>query len=260
MNFNKKTEKRKKDILKILRLQDKIKVKEIASRFDVSEMTARRDLKKMEEKGLVKRTFGGAIFTKDLNIGEEPYVIDNQITKNIYQKNRIAEKAASFICEGETIFFDSGSTVPFIEKFIEKNLSFTAFCYTFQSALGFYRRKNVKLILSGGILEDDSNILYNEDSANFVRKFRADKVFLSAGGVSLSMGLTTYFYSEVEIKKAMIKSAKKKILVTDSTKFGKISSIFFGIIEELDIVITDVGIPNEYIKEIESRGIELYIV
>ena len=118
----------------------------------------------------------------------------------------------------------------------------------------------MKLILSGGILEHDSNIFYSEESANFISRFRADKVFLSAGGVHLDMGITTYFYYEIAIKKAMIKSAKNRILVTDSSKFNKISTIFFANIEEIDTIITDDGISDEYREIIELKGIKIYIV
>ena len=254
-----KIDKRMREIQEILTKQGKVKVNDIAAMFNVSEMTARRDLKKLEEEGFIKRTLWGAIFLGNFEIMDKPYIINNEINRNIDQKNRIGEKAASFIKPMETVFFDSGSTVPFVEKFIDRNLSFTAVCYSFKSAIGFYKRKNVKLILSGGLLEHDSNIFRSEDSASFIRKFRADKVFLSAGGVHLDMGITTYFYYEVEIKKAMIKSAKNRILLADSSKFGKISTTFFANIEEINTVITDDGIPDEYREIIESKGINLYI-
>jgi len=225
--------------------------------FTISEMTARRDLKKLEKEGFVQRTLGGAIILGNYNV---PYIINNELTRNIDQKNRIGRKAASLIKSEETVFFDSGSTVPFIEKFIKNDVTFTAICYSFKSAFGFYNRKNVKLILSGGILDPDSNIFYCKDSSNFIGKFRADKVFLSAGGIHLDMGITTYFPYEVEIKKEMIKAAREKILVADSDKFDKISTIFFSNIDGINTIITDEGIPDKYKKIIEQKGIKLYIV
>jgi len=255
-----KKEERRKKILDFFIKNSKVTVNEIAVMLNVSEMTVRRDLKKLEKECFIQRTYDGAMILSNFNIAGDPYVINNEINRNINQKNRIGEKAASLIKPGETVFFDSGSTVPFIEKFIDRDLSFTAVCYSFTSAVGFYKRKNVKLILSGGILEHDSNIFYSEESANFISRFRADKVFLSAGGVHLDMGITTYFYYEIAIKKAMIKSAKNRILVTDSSKFNKISTIFFANIEEIDTIITDDGISDEYREIIELKGIKIYIV
>ena len=74
------------------------------------------------------------------------------------------------------------------------------------------------------------------------------------------MGITTYFPYEVEIKKEMIKAAREKILVADSGKFDKISTIFFSNIDDINTIITDEGIPDKYKKIIEQKGIKLYIV
>lgn len=260
MKYLNKTKKRSKEIQGLFIKNNKATVAEIAAMFNISEMTARRDLVKLEREGFLQRIYGGAALINNFDIANDPYVINNEITRNIEQKKRIGELAATFIKSGETVFFDSGSTVPFIEKFIDQDLSFTAVCYSFKSAIGFYKRRNVKLILSGGILNHDSNIFYSEESPSFIRRFRADKMFVSAGGVHLDMGITTYFYYEVEVKKEMMKSAKKKILVTDSSKFDKVSTVFFANFGEIDSIITDEGIPDKYKEIIESKGIKIYIV
>ena len=83
---------------------------------------------------------------------------------------------------------------------------------------------------------------------------------LGGSDLYLNLGLTTSFHFEAEIKKAMIESSKQRILVTDSSKFGKISSIFFANLEEIDIIITDSEISDKYKKIIESKKIKLYIV
>jgi len=51
-----------------------------------------------------------------------------------------------------------------------------------------------------------------------------------------------------------------KILMVDSTKFGKVGIAYFADLQELDMVITDAEVSEEYIEIIRNLGLELYIV
>ena len=250
-----------KNILSLLQQKEKAAVTEIAAILNVSDMTVRRDLTELENEGFIKRTHGGAVLSSGsyTTIGD-PYLLTKESISNMSQKNRIGEKAASLIDPNKTFFFDSGSTIPFVVKFIDKDMPFTAVCYTLKNAIEFYKRKNINLILSGGFFHRDSNIFHNIEGPTLIQSLRADKAFISAAGVHPVLGLTTYFYFEAEIKKAIIASAKQRILVADSSKFGKISVTYFANFEEINTIITDDGLSEEYKKIIESKDIELYIV
>lgn len=249
---------RNKEILYLLQRKEEMTVEEIADMFNVSKMTARRDLIKLQEEGFVTRK-QGLVFLSSSPYSDT-YEIDKESNRNVRQKSRIGEKAASIIKTNETVFFDAGSTMPFVIRFIDKDMRFNAICYTLKNAIELYKRKNVKFSLAGGLYDRDSSDFYDTESSKFIRKFRTDKAIISAGGVHLNLGLTTSFHFEAEIKKAMIESSKQRILVTDSSKFGKISSIFFANLEEIDIIITDSEISDKYKKIIESKKIKLYIV
>jgi DeoR family deoxyribose operon repressor len=249
-----------KNILRLLQQKEKASVAEIATILNVSDMTVRRDLKEMEKEGFIKRTHGGAVLSSGTITIEDPYIINKETTRNIQQKSRIGEKAASLICPNETVFFDSGSTTFFVAKFVNKRIPFTAVCYTFKNAIEFYKWKDINLILSGGFFHRDSNVFQSINGTSQISSIRADKAFISSAGVDEKLGLTTYFYFEADIKKAMITSAKQRILVVDSSKFGKVSITFFANLDDINIIITDEGISEEYKKIIKSRDIELYIV
>lgn len=249
-----------KNILNLLQQKEKAAVAEIAAFLNVSDMTIRRDLTELENEGFIKRTHGGAVLSDAANIPEDPYILNKETVRNMGQKSRIGEKAASLILPNETVFFDSGSTTPFVAKYSDKDLHFTAVCYTFKNAVEFYKRKNTNLILSGGFFHRDSNVFHNTEGPTLIRSIRADKAFISTAGVDETLGLTTYFYFEAEIKKAMIASARQKILVADSSKFGKISITFFANLDDINVIVTDDGLSDDYKRIIELKGIELYIV
>jgi DeoR family deoxyribose operon repressor len=146
-----------------------------------------------------------------------------------------------------------------VAKHLDAELPVTVVCYTFTNALEFYPRKNANLILLGGFFHRDSNIFHSAENRALVRNIRADKAFISTGGLDAELGLTTFFYYEADIKREMIHSARQIILVTDSTKFGKISVAHFAGLDEVDTIVTDDGIAAEYRTILLDRGIELIV-
>ena len=251
--------KRLKNIVTLLLQKERMAVTEIAKILNVSGMTIRRDLQDLENDGHVKRTHGGAIIINPQPAFNDLYRVNEQTEKNVPEKSRIGMKAASFIEPNETIFFDSGTTTPFIAKSLNKDLPLTVLCYTFQTAAEFYYRENTNLILSGGYFNRDSNVFHSREGCDLIKNNRADKAFISAAGIDEGLGLTTYFYFEADIKKAMIGSAKQIILVTDSSKFGKISITYFASLGEVHTIITDDGLSDNYRNIVQDLGIELVI-
>ena len=258
MSYERK--KRIKNIVNLIQQKNEISVKEISDMMHVSEMTVRRDLDILEQQGTINRTHGGAVLLDPNSSGKYPYILGEQITRNTREKNLIGIKAASMVHPNETIFLDSGTTTPFIAKNLPSELPITVLCYTFTNALEFYPRNNANLILLGGLFHRDLNIFHSYDNYGLIRNTRADKAFISTGGFDPEMGLTTFFDYEAAIKREMIRSARHIILVTDSTKFGKISVAHFAELDVVDTIITDDGLSDEYRKILVDRGIELIIV
>jgi len=257
MSYERK--KRIRNIINLLNQKAELSVKEIAGLMRVSDMTVRRDLDALEQQGAIRRTHGGAMLLDPNTHLGEPYILGEQTTKNAREKNLIGIKAASLVQPHETIFLDSGSTTPFIAKNLNPDLPITVLCYTFTNALEFYSRKNANLILLGGFFHRDSNVFNSVENRALVRNTRADRAFISTGGLDPELGLTTFFYYEADIKREMIRSARQIVLVTDSTKFGKISVTHFAGLDEIDTIITDHNISEEYRKMFTDRGIELII-
>lgn len=257
MSYERK--KRIRNIVNLLNQKAELSVKEIAEMLHVSGMTVRRDLNELEKQRTIRRTHGGAALLDPAANVADPYILGEQTTKNVREKNLIGIKAASLVQPNETIMLDSGSTTPFIAKHLEAEVPITVLCYTFTNALEFYPRKNTNLILLGGFFHRDSNIFHSSENRTLVSNTRADKAFISTGGLDLELGLTTYFYYEAEIKREMIRSARRIILVTDSTKLGKISITHFAGLNDIDTIITDEGITDEYRSVLSEQGIELLI-
>jgi DeoR family deoxyribose operon repressor len=258
MSYERK--KRMKNMLTLLhQKKEEMTVKEIANILNVSDMTIRRDLQDLENDRLVKRTHGGATIPDPSRTIHDVYVVEEQTGRNVNEKSKIGLKAASFVKPNETIFLDSGTTTPFIARHLDRELPLTVLCYTFQNATEFYYRKHTNLILSGGYFHRDSNVFHSREGCALIKNNRADKAFISAAGIDETLGLTTYFYFEADIKRAIIGSAKQIILVADSSKFGKISTTYFASLNEVQTIITDDDLSDNYREIVQNLGIELVI-
>lgn len=251
--------KRLGNIFNLLKQENELSVKDVSGLLHVSEMTIRRDLDILVQQGIINRTHGGAVLLDPNKRGSSTYILGEQLTKNTREKNLIGIKAASLVRPNETIFLDSGTTTPFVAKNLHPEIPITVLCYTFTNALEFYPRNNTNLILLGGLFHRDSNIFHSVESYELVRNTRADKAFISTGGLDPKMGLTTFFDYEAVIKREMIRSARHIILVADSTKFGVISVTHFADLDGIDTIITDDGLSEKYRKILLDRGIELII-
>ncbi len=249
---------RLKEILNLLNKHGKITVKELAKHLLTSDMTIRRDLNDLEEDGIIRRTHGGAILLDSYALHERNrYLIGKEIGKHVKEKSSIGLKAASLVHPGDTIGFDIGTTTLFIAKYLNRDMPVNALCVTFECATEIYNKKNAKLILTGGSLHRDSDVISSNEGIEIIKKTRTDKVFLSAGGIDSKLGLTCYHDFHVVIKKALMESSKKIILVADSSKFGNITPSYYADLSDIDILITDENIPEKYRKLVESLGVEL---
>ncbi|GHV28744.1 DeoR family transcriptional regulator [Spirochaetia bacterium] len=262
--MNKKT-KRLNQLISLLRVQGTMPVQDIARDLNVSEMTVRRDLNELRDNNFVERGHGKATFLK----GEAPPVYEN--IENIYslslasstmnqEKRRIARYAATLVERGDIIILDNGSTTDKMPDYLPENLDLTVVCYNLNILARLPRRDKDKILFAGGYFHPSDQMFESAEGIQFLRNIRAHKLFLSASGVHQSLGMTCAHNFEVTVKKTVLSSAMKKILVADSSKFGTVKTVFFASMDELDMIITDTGLSPEWIEIIKSKEIELVIV
>ena len=237
-------------------------IKDLSKKLEVSEMTIRRDLKELSMDNVVTLIPGGAVLKRNslIETDEEKYLIQTAESLMLEEKIKISRKAASFIKPNDVIIIDAGSTTKNLPKFIPGNMPLTIICYTLNVLFNVYENKNWKLVFPGGYFHKNALMFESPEGIEIIKKIRANTAFVAAGGISEKLELTTPTSYEKETKRAIIKSSYKKILMVDSSKFGKITISHFADLTDFDIVITDSGISKEFEKIVKNIGIELYIV
>ena len=254
-----KIEERHRFLLDVISKRDGINIRDLALAAGVSEITARRDIGALEGRGLV-RNLHGTVFSGDTHISHDDYLLSAAAGLHLAEKKRIGAYAASLIEPGEFVIIDNGSTTEHLAASIPYDAEMSVLCYNLNVLNNLYTKPRIDLIFCGGRFHQQTLMFECPESLDIIRRFRAGKAFVSAAGVHESLGVTCCSFYELANKLEIIKTSVEKILLTDSSKFGRVEPCFVGEIGVFDRIITDKNLPQEYQDKIRELGVELTIV
>jgi DeoR family fructose operon transcriptional repressor len=252
--FSMTQELRKKTILKLLKQNDEVSIQDILAQCNVSEITIRRDLTFLEKKGLLKRTHGGAV--RDTVISEL-FGFDNNALERRNQKMEICKLAASLIEENDTIYMDCGTTVYFLSHFLPRFKNLRVITNSLPVVSELMPHPNIKVYLIGGELDNSLKALYGPMTDNLLSKYKADKAFIGAAGVSILQGLSSNHEKEASVTLKMAEAADKVYLLCDSSKIENISYFNYSSLSLIDQLITDKGIDFSVLELYKSKNINV---
>lgn len=248
---------RQQRILDILREEFTIRGSRLSEILGVSEMTIRRDLDLLEKRGLVERTHGGAVFRQERVAGKFQY--KSAIKENLDQKKQIARKAAAMIEPHDTIYIGEGTTTALIVQFMDPALP----CSIFTNNLGIVteaEKKAAEIVILGGFYDAATHSLAGPLTMEMIRQVNATKVFLGADGLSLSAGMTTPNLQIAIIDRSMIQHTRGKVVVlANHTKFGLVAEMSVAPLKQIDVLITDQKVPEDFQRGLDLAGVEVIL-
>ena len=139
-------------------------------------------------------------------------------------------------------------------------MNLTVITASLQVAQELIKHPDIEIMQLGGILRKSSSSVTGPYAQKILTDFFCSKLFLGVDGIDLEFGLTTTSVTEAHLNRQMIEVSQKVIVLSDSTKFGKRGFGRICGLEEIDQIITDSGISEHYVAQLESRGIEVTIV
>jgi DeoR/GlpR family transcriptional regulator of sugar metabolism len=255
---------RRRQILEEIRRTGAGSVSSLSARFEVSETTIRRDLRMLEEEGQLERTHGGAVSQAHKN--DVPAIIAREKRKSLHavQKAKIARYLArEFIEDGDNIALGGGTTVSALVPLLGDRSDLTVvtngLALTNELHAALRHHTDATILCCGGILRGVSSTFVGPIAEQFFRGFHVNKLFLSATGLTLETGVSDPSMLETQVKRAMIAAAGTVIIVMDSSKFGVKSLLTVLHVDEIDILVTDDGISEEFKRALEARGVDVRI-
>ncbi len=233
-----------------------VKVSELADTLGVTQTTIRKDLNYLESQGVLQRAHGSAIpptqQIMDINLSAKKLI-------NFEEKHKIAEKAASLIKSDDSILVASGSTITLFAEALKPKgrLNVVSISVNISAHLGDI--PGITVMQVGGILYGNTLSVLGAEASNTIENLYCSKVFFGVDGIDLDYGLTCGTGEEASITQKMMQSSQTKIVLSDSSKVGKRGFARICEVGDIDILITDSGMPMEIRKRIENMGVRLII-
>ncbi len=240
-------------ILEKLQDEKRVLVSELSELFGVSEETIRRDLDRLDKMGLATKTYGGAVLVESSST-DMPFNVRKK--KNLRGKRILAETIATLIADGDHIMLDSSTTAVAIVKALQEKERLTIVTNSIEVLVELADVSGWDVISTGGSLKENSLALVGPKAVESIGTFNADVMIMSCKGIDMQKGITDANEMFSQVKKAMMRSAKKKILAVDHTKFEKVAFSQICEITDMDMIVTDIRPSDEWLEYFNNKGIE----
>jgi Transcriptional regulators of sugar metabolism len=241
------SEKRRNEVLSAISRIDGVSVSALAKTFGVSMETIRKDIRFWEEKGILRKTHGGAILHDNDRLSH----INKRSVENVGAKNAIAAKLLEYIPRASTVFVDSGSTAVCAAKQLAFHTGLTIVTHSVLVASELAESGN-KVMLLGGILHPESMGSHGLWAANALKSILIDVAVIDSSGFKGFDGPVVNDFADAEVKGMVVQRSKLKVVIADSSKFSTSGLVQYCRWGDVDILITDSGADPERCEELRK--------
>jgi DeoR family fructose operon transcriptional repressor len=220
-------------------------------------MTIRRDLEQLAGEGRLLRTYGGARPPGE-TIREQPYAA--KVVERTAEKGRIARRAAELVSDGDIILLDAGSTTAALARSLRGRKNLTVVTVDLKIALELCDEPGIQVMVTGGTAQPAGYNLFGPLAEQMLRGLTVDLAFIGTSAIDLEQGLTTPTLDKVPLKQAMLRAAKRSVVLVDAAKVGLRATFQIAPLKAISHIITDTGLPTEMARVIRKEGIDLDLV
>jgi DeoR family fructose operon transcriptional repressor len=242
---------RHEEIIRLARQNGRVEVAALAEIFGITPETVRRDLTRLERRGVVRRTHGGALPVERL--GFEPAVAERAEVRTA-EKMRIGTAAVAHLPREGTVLIDAGTTTARLVDALPPDARLTFVTNSLPIALQLTSRPGSTVLMVGGRVRGRTLAQVDSWALRALADVHVDVAFIATNGMSTEHGLTTPDLAEAEVKRAMIRSGARVVLLADSSKVGQRHFARFGDIEQVDVLVTDTGLDDRTADELAALG------
>ncbi|MEA4964912.1 MAG: DeoR/GlpR family DNA-binding transcription regulator [Oscillospiraceae bacterium] len=246
------TERREK-IVAMLQHTNFIKITDVVSQFEISNETVRRDLDYLQDQKLIRRVYGGAI------LKERTQTVPSHQSHLISELSAIGRAAADLVVPGESVFLCNGSTTLQVAHYLRSRSNITVVTNSL-AIINELADSEVNLIILGGRLSSGERDISGDLTVDCVNRFYCDKAFFGCGGATMELGVMDYNSGSMPLHPYVIQRSAQHILVASSQKFGTPAFVTACSLDDVDLIISDTQLSEDYQTHLREHGIELLLV
>lgn len=243
------------DILDQLAERGRVDVTTLAHDFGVSSATVRRDLQSLSRSQLIMRTHGGALAA---NAGEEVSPRLKSVIRHP-QKERVGRAAAQLVPEGAVVGMTGGTTMLEVARSLAERRGLTIVTNAINVAAELAEHDGIRLIVVGGYTRQSLELVGPAAEA-MLSSYHLDIAFVGVDGLTAEEGCTTYDEMEAQTDQAFLRRAGRRIVVSDSSKIGKIAFARITHLSEISDIVTDREANSEELAKLSAAGPSLVVV
>lgn len=232
---------RHRRILEELKAKPDITVRELATLLCVSEPTVRRDFTELHRKGIITKIYGGAILNQGAADREIPFLLRENEKSTV--KSEMGALAAEMVQDGMVVMLDGSTSAYHLVPYLARRKDLIVVTSGAKTAVAL-AEANVRTFCTGGKMLIHSFSYVGEQAEQFVRSINADILFFSCHGLTDEGQMTDRAVEEANLRRAMFASCKRRILLCDSSKFGKTCFYNMGSVSEIDGIISERELPE----------------
>ena len=239
-------------ILNIINEKEKVSVQELSETLKLSMVTIRKDLEDLESQGLLRRLHGFAVKAS-------PDSINSRMAFHYPEKKAIAQKAVELVQPMETIMIESGSTCALFALEAARQKDVTIITNSAYIARYLNQAPTAHVILLGGDYDTVAEVTTGPVTQLCAREYHVNKLFVGVDGYTEESGFTNSNHTRSCVVKELATRAEHVVVLTTSDKFGRQSVAKMFTPEEVQSVVTDSNLSEEYKRLLESHGIQVEI-
>jgi len=245
-------------ILKLVEERSIVSVGDLLDLLGASEATIRRDINALAERGEVKRIRGGAEAVRPRHqphLVGMPFAMSQAVS--VPQKRAIARAAAALIAPGESIIINGGTTTYALVEFLE-NSDLDILTNSFPIAAKLLSTSRNRITLPGGTIFREQNIVLSPFENDTVASFWGNKLFVGCYGLN-RFGMMETDPLIVQAQTKLLKRSEHVIVMADSSKLRRKSSMIVVGLDRIHTIVTDDGARPEELEDFRTAGIQVIV-
>lgn len=240
----------------LLRQRSRVSVATIAARLAVATETVRRDLEVLERRGVVRRVRGGAELVESVPFEQ---ALAARHADQRAEKQLIAAAVIRELPSDGAVILDSGSLTFVIAEKLLDHRPLTIVTNNLPAATILADRPQLTVMTLPGMIRGLTQASVDGWTTRRLETLRADLAIVGVNGLTADLGLTTTNPEEAAVKRAMLLSAKRRLVPVVSAKLGRNSFCSFAAVNEIDKIITDPGADPGLLAELRGVGPEVQV-
>lgn len=242
-----------------------IEVEDVTERFGVSFSTARRDLDALADQQFVQRTRGGAQIAN----GSGDLPLRYGVVRHEAEKQRIATAAAASVGQGTVVGCNGGTTttalahqlgIRMAAEYPDEADVLTVVTNAVNIAADLVVRPQLRVVVTGGVARSWSYELVGPLAEVIFPQIDIDTLFLGINGLDVDRGLFTHHDGEAAVNAALVRAARRVVVVADSSKLGARAFAKICDLSQVDEIVTDSGAHASVRAKLTAAGVQVSIV